>query len=77
MSSFIIGNLRVNRLRKRPKESSSKVKTARTPFSNTATKVLSIPVVIDRYNYNMRAVNEFDYLTTQNASLRHVERGGN
>jgi hypothetical protein len=77
MSSFITGDSRVNRLRKRPKESSSKAKTTRTPFGNAATKVLSIPVVADRYNYNMRAVDEFDHLTTQNAGLQHVERGGN
>jgi hypothetical protein len=70
------GDRRVLRLRKRPKETSSKVKTIRVPFGKQATKVLSIPVVADGYNYNMGVVNEFDYLTTQNAGLRHVERGG-
>jgi hypothetical protein len=75
MSSYILGNRRVLRLRKRPKETSSKAKTVQVPFSKQATKVLLIPVVTDRYNYNMRVVNEFNYLTTQNASLRHVERG--
>ncbi|PMD57734.1 uncharacterized protein K444DRAFT_533430, partial [Hyaloscypha bicolor E] len=76
MSSFMSGNERVLRLRKRPKETSSKAKTIRIPFGNQATKVLSIPVITDGYNYHMGAVNEFDHLTTQNASLRHVERGG-
>jgi hypothetical protein len=76
MSSFMSGDLRVDRLRKRPKETSSKAKTARVPFGNSTTKVLSIPVIADGYNYNMGAVDEFDHLTAQNAGLRHVERGG-
>jgi hypothetical protein len=63
MSSFISGNERVLRLRKRPKETSSKVKTARVPFSNQAIKVLSIPAIADGYNYYMGAVNEFNHLT--------------
>jgi hypothetical protein len=75
MSSFILGNKHILRLRKRPKETSSKAKTTRVPFSNQATKVLSISAITDEYNYYMGVVNEFDYLTTQNASLRHVERG--
>jgi hypothetical protein len=70
------GDSRVLRQRKRPKETSSKVKTARVPFGNQATKELSIPVVIDGYNYYMGAVDEFDYLIAQNSGLRHVVRGG-
>jgi hypothetical protein len=38
--------------------------------------VLSIPAITDRYNYYIGAVNEFDYLTTQNTGLRYVEREG-
>ena len=76
MSSFMSGDERVLRLRKRPKETSSKAKTARKPFGNQATKVLSIPAIADGYNYHMGAVNEFDHLTAQNTGLRHVERGG-
>jgi hypothetical protein len=76
MSSFISGNERILRLRKRPKETSSKAKTVRIPFGNQATKVLSIPAITDGYNYHMGAVNEFDHLTAQNPGLRHVERGG-
>jgi hypothetical protein len=34
-----------------------------------------MPVVAGHYNYFMGAVIEFDYLTAQNASLRHVVRG--
>jgi len=70
------GDERILRLRKRPKETSSKAKTTRVPFSNQATKVLSIPAITDEYNYHMGAVDEFNHLTAQNAGLRHVERGG-
>jgi hypothetical protein len=77
MSSFLSGNERVIRKRKRPKETSSKAKTARAPFSDDElVKELSIPAIADGYNYNMGAVDEFDHLTTQNAGLRHVYRGG-
>jgi hypothetical protein len=63
ISSFMSGNKRVLRLRKRPKETSSKAKTSRIPFSNQAIKVLLIPAIADGYNYHMGAVNEFDHLT--------------
>jgi hypothetical protein len=76
MSSFILGNKHILRLRKRPKETSSKAKTIRIPFSNQAIKVLLIPVITDGYNYYIGAINEFDYLTTQNAGLWYIERGG-
>jgi hypothetical protein len=64
MSSFISGNECILRLRKRPKETSSKVKTVRVPFSSQAIKVLSIPVITDGYNYYIGAIDEFDYLTS-------------
>ena len=70
------GDKRVQRLRKRPKETSSKAKTTREPFGLDPVKVLSIPAIVDRYNYHIGAVDEFDHLTAQNARLRHIERGG-
>jgi Transposase IS4 len=76
MSSVLSGDQRVLRLRKRPKETSSKAKTARVPFGKDAVKELSIPAIADGYNYHMGAVDEFDHLTAQNAGLRHIERGG-
>ena len=76
MSSQMSGDQRVLRRRKRPKKTSSKAKTARTPFGDSTTKLLSIPVVADGYNYHISAIDEFDHLTAQNAGLRHVERGG-
>ncbi len=63
MSSFILGDERVLRLRKRPKETSFKAKTTREPFGNQAIKELSIPAIADRYNYHMGAVDEFNHLT--------------
>lgn len=76
MSSVLSGDDKVVRLRKRPKDTSSKAKTARQPFGNSPEKKLEIPAIADGYNYHMGAVDEFDHLTAQNAGLRHVERGG-
>jgi hypothetical protein len=64
ISSFILGDERILWLRKQPKETSSKAKTARVPFSNQATKVLSIPTITDEYNYYIGVVDEFNHLTT-------------
>jgi hypothetical protein len=68
-------NEKVLRLRKRPKETSSKAKTFRAPFGNNAVKELLIPAIANGYNYYIRAVDEFDHLAAQNARLRHVKRG--
>jgi hypothetical protein len=76
MSSVMSGDEKVLRLRKRPKETSSKAKTARAPFGHDAVKELLIPAVVDGYNYHMGVVDEFDHLIAQNAGLRHVRRGG-
>jgi len=76
MSSVWSGDQRVIRLRKRPKETSSKAKTARVPFGKDAVKELSIPAIADGYNYHIGAVNEFNHLTAQNAGLRYIKRGG-
>ncbi len=68
--------LHVTRLRKRPKETSSKAKTSRVPFEEEVVKELDIPTIADEYNYHMGAVDEFDHLTVQNHGLRPVRRGG-
>jgi hypothetical protein len=60
--SVLLGNKRIVCLRKRPKETSFKARTARAPFGKEATKELRIPAIIDRYNYYIRAVNKFNYL---------------
>ena len=76
MLSVLSGDEKVVRLRKRPKETSSKARTAREPFGNKAVKELKIPAIADSYNYHMGAVNEFDHLIAQNAGLRHMKKGG-
>jgi hypothetical protein len=76
MSSLMSGDTKTKRLRKRPKETSSKAKTTRIPFSNQPTKELYIPSIADGYNYHMGAVDEFDHMTSQNAGMRPVRRGG-
>jgi hypothetical protein len=76
MSSVLSGDERVVRLRRRPKETSSKAKTSRVPFGEDPVKELSIPAIADAYNYHMGAVDEFDHLTAQNPGLRRVKRGG-
>jgi hypothetical protein len=76
ISSAMSGDEKVLRLRKRPKETSSKAKTAREPFGDNVIKELWIPAVTDGYNHFMGAVNEFNHLTAQNAGLRHIIRGG-
>ncbi|CZT44247.1 uncharacterized protein RSE6_04384 [Rhynchosporium secalis] len=67
---------KTERLRKRPKETSSKAKTSRAPFQGQPQAMLYIPIIADCYNYGMGAVDEFDHLIAQNAGLRHIERGG-
>jgi hypothetical protein len=76
MSSVLSGDERVVRLRKRPKETSSKAKTSRVLFGQEPIKELSIPVIADEYNYYIGEVDEFDHLTAQNPGLRPVRRGG-
>jgi hypothetical protein len=74
MMSFILsGDEKATRLRRRPKETSSKAKTTRVPFGKASGKELEITVIADAYNYHMGAVDAFDHLTAQNAGLRHVE----
>jgi hypothetical protein len=63
ISSAISSDEKVLWLRKRPKETSSKAKTAREPFRDNVIKELWIPIVTDGYNYFIGAVNEFDHLT--------------
>ena len=63
MSSVLSGNEQIIRLRRRPKETSSKVKMSRVPFGNITIKEFSIPIIVDEYNYYIGAVNRFDHLT--------------
>jgi hypothetical protein len=76
MSFVLSGNEKVIRLRKRPKETSSKTRTTREPFGTEAVKELEIPAIADGYNYHIGAVDEFDHLTAQNTGLCHIKKGG-
>ena len=76
ISSILSSDERVVRLRKRPKETSSKAKTSRVPFGREPIKELNIPAIANEYNYHMRAIDEFDHLTARNPGLRLVRRGG-
>jgi hypothetical protein len=76
MSLAMSSDKKVLRLRKRPKETSSKAKTSKAPFGYNAEKELLIPAIVDGYNYHIGAVDKFNHLTAQNAGLRHVKRGG-
>jgi hypothetical protein len=66
---------KVTRVRKRPKKTSSKAKTARVPFGDQSTKELKIPEVYDYYNYNMLAVNVADQLASSNSGHQQIRRG--
>ncbi len=76
MSSVLSGDERIVRLRKRPKETSSKAKTSGVPFGKEPVKELRIPAIADEYNHHMGAIDAFDQLNAQNAGLRPVRRGG-
>ena len=76
MSTYWDGDQKVLRLRKRPKLSSSKAKTARKPFGGEPTKMMEIPQVYDAYNHQMGAVDLADQLQGNNGDLRRIKRGG-
>ena len=75
MSTVFDGESTVNRLRRRPKKTSSMAKTARVPFGDQPTKVLPIPQLYDSYNHNMLAVDVADQLASSNAGYRRIRRG--
>lgn len=75
MSTVDDGKSKVTRLRKRPKKTSSKAKTSRVPFGDQPTKELDIPVVYDKYNNKMLAVDEADQLAGSNGGSRRIRRG--
>jgi hypothetical protein len=56
MSSVLLSDKKVVRLRKRLKETSFNAKTLRVPFSNMPEKELEIPAIADGYNYYIGVV---------------------
>jgi hypothetical protein len=57
------GDQRVLRIRKRPKETSSKAKIAQKPFGDKPIKELFIPIVADHYNHFIGTIDKFNHLT--------------
>jgi hypothetical protein len=64
MSTVIDRNKQVERERKRLKETSSKAKTARVLFGDRLTKKLMISRLYNGYNYNIRAVDKHNNITS-------------
>ena len=65
----------MERLRRRPKITSSNATAVRSVFQEDSRKVLPIPEFIDDYNYNMGGVDIADqlrsYYSTQQPSRRN------
>jgi hypothetical protein len=47
----------VERQRKRPSETSTSAKTVRAPFGDNSQALLKIPVLDNKYNYQMGAID--------------------
>ena len=62
-------------LRKRPKSTSSKAKSARKPFGLESTKKLPIQEFNNSYNHNMNHVDQADQLRCYSMNLRHTYKG--
>jgi hypothetical protein len=75
MSTVHDGKSKVTRVRKRPKKTSSKAKTARVPFGDQPTKELEIPELYDCYNHNMLAIDVADQLASSNSGKQRIKRG--
>jgi hypothetical protein len=60
ITTYWVAEKKVLCLRRRPKLSSSKAKTARLPFSNLGEKEMWVPEIYNAYNYNMGAVDVAD-----------------
>ncbi|PVH67359.1 hypothetical protein DL98DRAFT_443835, partial [Cadophora sp. DSE1049] len=76
ITSVLLGEDTIKRLRKRLKETSLKAKISKIVFEESeAIKTLLIPVVADKYNYNIRAVDKADYLISEYAGLKEIKKG--
>jgi hypothetical protein len=64
MSTVINRNKQVKKKRKRLKKTLFKAKTTRVPFKNQLTKKLIISQLYNSYNYNIRAVNKHNNITS-------------
>jgi len=66
----------VERQRKRPSETSSSAKTARQPFGDDPTAILKIPVLDNKYNHQMGAIDRGNQLKAGYSFQELHRRGG-
>ena len=67
---------KIEKMRKRPSETSTSAKTARLPFGDHAQKLLEIPEFDELYNHEMGAVDEGNKLKRGNTCEMICRRGG-
>jgi hypothetical protein len=76
MSTVADGKSTVERLRKRPSETSSAAKTSRKPFGPNTRTTLPIPEYEDEYNHQIGAVDQGNQLKKPNTLEKLYRRGG-
>jgi hypothetical protein len=76
MSIVDNGSQVIEKLRKRPLETSSFAKTSRVPFNGQSRALLDIPVFDDLYNHGMGYVDKGNHLKATNICTRKCYKGG-
>ncbi|PVH85756.1 hypothetical protein DL98DRAFT_511305 [Cadophora sp. DSE1049] len=76
MSTHSDAQRKIKRLRRRPSETSTLVKTARVPFGKHARAWLDIPEYENDYNHQMGAVDRGNQLKKPNSMQRICKMGG-
>jgi hypothetical protein len=76
MSTVDDGSQVIEKLRKRPSETSSSAKTSRVPFNGQARALLDIPLFDDLYNHGMGYVDQGNHLKAANTCTRICCKGG-
>ena len=74
MSTVYNRKSKVTKIRKRPKKTLSKAKTARVLFRDQHTKELKILKVYNSYNHNILAVNIADQLAGSSSGRRRIRK---
>jgi hypothetical protein len=75
MSTVYNRKSKVTKVRKRPKKTLFKAKTACVPFRDQPTKKLEISELYNYYNHNMLAIDVANQLASLNSSKRRIKRG--
>jgi len=74
MTSYHDITKKVERLRRRPKKTSTNAAVVRNIFNNESRKILPIPEFIDDYNYHMGSVNIADQLRSYYSTQQRCRR---